>query len=125
MSYRKCLVGRLLINFHVGRELKIDLLGALSTLSGSWADVAQETIRNCFRRAGFREHSYDSENSAECNEAIAGVAKVWSRLLKFPDTVDGSTADEFVSVDGGVATTGELANEGYTADILTSTNESG
>lgn len=29
---------------HVGRGLKIDLLGALSLLSRSWADVTKETI---------------------------------------------------------------------------------
>lgn len=73
---RKRLVGRLLQNLRVGRELKIDFLCALSTLSGSWADVTKETTRNCFRRAGFRMPSYDLENSAECNKAIAGAAKV-------------------------------------------------
>lgn len=123
-GYRKRLVERLLLNLRVGRELKIDLLGALSMLSGSWADVTNETIRNCFRRAGFHVPGDDSENSDECNEAIADIAEVWSELSKFPEAVDGSTVDEFVSADDDVATTGELENEDYIADIVPSTSES-
>ncbi|KAL1469821.1 hypothetical protein MTO96_040853, partial [Rhipicephalus appendiculatus] len=89
------------------------------------ADVTNETIRKCSRRASFHVPGDDSENSDECNEAIAGVAEVWSELSKFPEAVDGSTVDEFVSADDDVATTGELENEDYIADIVPSTSESG
>ncbi|KAH8032488.1 hypothetical protein HPB51_025941 [Rhipicephalus microplus] len=53
-GYRKCLVERLLQNLRVGRELKIDLLGALSMLSRLWTDVMEETMQKCFRHASFR-----------------------------------------------------------------------
>lgn len=117
-GYRKRLIGRLLQNLRVGAELKIDLLGAFSMLGRAWADVTQDTIRNCFRRAGLCAPGDDSEDreSSEDGEAIADVVEVFTELSEFPDAVDGSTADEFVSVDDGVATTGELENEDYVAD---------
>lgn len=60
-GHRMHLVQRLLLNLRVGRELKIDLLGALSMLSGSWADVTNKTIQKCFRHAGFHVPSDDSK----------------------------------------------------------------
>lgn len=105
-------------------SLKIDLCGALSMLSRSWADVTQATIRNCFRHAGLLVPGDDPENPDECsNEDIAGVAQVSSALSEFPDAVDTSTVDEFVSVDDGVATTGELENADCIAYIVRSTSQ--
>ncbi|KAH8009883.1 hypothetical protein HPB51_021681 [Rhipicephalus microplus] len=96
-GYRKHLVERLLQNLCVGRELKIDLLGAISTLSRSWADVKKETIQNCFHVP------VDDTPNSDSTEDTAGVsAEVWNELAEFPGAIDGSTFDEFASADDDV-----------------------
>ncbi|KAH8036754.1 hypothetical protein HPB51_004268 [Rhipicephalus microplus] len=122
-GYRKRLVERLLQNLRVGRELKIDLLEAISMLSISWAEVNKETIQNCFRHAGFRMPGDDTPNS-DSTEDTAGVsAKVWNELAGFPGAIDGSTFDEFVSADDDVPIMGQLQDEDYIADVVPTTSQ--
>ncbi|KAH8022484.1 hypothetical protein HPB51_024583 [Rhipicephalus microplus] len=123
-GYRKRLVERLLQNLRVGRELKIDLLGAIFMLSRSWADVKKETIQNCFRHAGFRHAGDDTPNS-DSSEDTAGVsAEVWNELEEFPGAIDGATFDEFISADDKVPIMGQLQDEDYIADIVPTTSQS-
>ncbi|KAH8001171.1 hypothetical protein HPB51_026326 [Rhipicephalus microplus] len=122
-GYWKRLVERLLQNLRVGRELKIDLLGAISMLSRSWADVKKETIQNCFRHAGFRMPGDDTPNS-DSTEDTAGVsAEVWNELAQFSGAIDEWTFDEFVSVDDDVPIMGQLRNEDYIADVVPTTSQ--
>ncbi|KAH8024244.1 hypothetical protein HPB51_022363 [Rhipicephalus microplus] len=93
-------------------------------LIGSWTGITNQTIRKCFRYAGFHVPGDHSKNSDECNEAIAGVAKVQSKRSKFPEVVDESTVDKFVSAGDDVVSMGELENEDYIATILLSTSKS-
>ncbi|KAH8040612.1 hypothetical protein HPB51_011927 [Rhipicephalus microplus] len=123
-GYRKRLVERLLQNLRVGRELKINLFGAISMLSRSWADVKKETIQNCFRYAGFRMPGDDTPNP-DSTEDTAGVsAEVWNELAEFPGAIDGSTFDEFVSADDDVPIMGQLQDEDYIADVVPTTSQS-
>ncbi|KAH7948638.1 hypothetical protein HPB51_028431 [Rhipicephalus microplus] len=123
-GYRKRLVERLLQNLRVGRELKIDLLGAISMLSRSWADIKNERIQNCFRHAGFRMPGGDTPNS-DSTEDTAGVsAEVWNELAEFPGAIDGSAFDEFVSADDDVPIMGQLQDEDYIADAVPTTSQS-
>ncbi|KAH8031198.1 hypothetical protein HPB51_013655 [Rhipicephalus microplus] len=87
-------------------ELKIDLLGAISMLSRSWADVKKETIQNCFRHAGFRMPGDDTPNSHSTANTAGVSAEVWNERAEFPGAIDGSTFDEFVSADDDVPITG-------------------
>lgn len=48
-----------------------------------------KSIRNSLRRACLH-WPVINENPEECNEAIAGIAKVWSELMEFPVAVAGS-----------------------------------
>ncbi|KAH8031416.1 hypothetical protein HPB51_017188 [Rhipicephalus microplus] len=114
---------RLLQNLRVNRELKICLLGAISMLSISWADV-KETIQNCFRHAGFRMPGDDTPNS-DSTEDTAGVsAEVWNELAEFLGAIDGSTFNGFVGADDDVPIMGQLQDEDYIAEVVPTTSQS-
>lgn len=68
-------------------------------VAASWADIKKETAHNCYRCAGFNVLSDDSEKCFDI---------AWSELSAFPDAIDGLVVNEFVSMDEGAATTGEL-----------------
>ncbi|XP_065304542.1 tigger transposable element-derived protein 6-like [Dermacentor albipictus] len=124
-GYRKRLVQRLLLNLRTGRELKIDLLGAITMLNASWNDVKQETIQNCFRHCGLSasgEAGASSSNNhhepLDSGEPLEELDELFSQLAEFPGAVcDGTAATDFVSVDDDVPTTGELADEDIIADL--------
>ncbi|KAH6945037.1 hypothetical protein HPB50_006958 [Hyalomma asiaticum] len=62
----------------------------------------------------------DTPNSDDSTEDTAGVsAEVWSELAEFPGAIDGSTFDEFVSADDDFTIMGQLQDEDYVADVLT------
>ncbi|KAH7971968.1 hypothetical protein HPB52_004499 [Rhipicephalus sanguineus] len=47
-----------------GKSYVVDVLSAISILSDAWKAVTQETIRNCFRHAGFVNTEIGDEDSA-------------------------------------------------------------
>ncbi|KAH6939940.1 hypothetical protein HPB50_022678 [Hyalomma asiaticum] len=67
----------------------------------------------------------DTPNSDDSTEDTAGVsAEVWSELAEFPGAIDGSTFDEFVSADDDVAIIGQLQDEDYVADVVSTMSQS-
>ncbi|XP_049845451.1 tigger transposable element-derived protein 4-like [Schistocerca gregaria] len=82
----------------------------------SWREVSAETIKNCFKKAGFCE-----------NEMAAPVEEVASDLQEFHQLIgsDSVTFEDFVAVDDNVATTGVQSIEELTAErSLESNSES-
>ncbi|KAM7283587.1 tigger transposable element-derived protein 6-like [Ixodes scapularis] len=53
--YRKCIVRRFLARVSRGEDPgKLTLLDAMHYLNASWESVTSETVKNCFRKCGFR-----------------------------------------------------------------------
>lgn len=113
------------MNLRTGRELKIDLLGAVTMLNASWNDVKKETIQNCFRHCGLgisgeagASSSDNIDEPLDSNEPLEELDDLLSQLSEFPGAVcEGTAATDFVSLDDDVATTGELADEDIIADL--------
>ncbi|EEC14122.1 centromere protein B, putative [Ixodes scapularis] len=61
VKHRKCIVRRFLARVSRGEDPgKLTLLDAMHYLNASWESVTSETVKNCFRKCGFR-HSPEVE----------------------------------------------------------------
>lgn len=49
---------------------RVTLLDAVHMLNKAWKSVKQETIQNCFRKAGFSQHNADSQEEVEAETTI-------------------------------------------------------
>ncbi|XP_040075177.2 tigger transposable element-derived protein 6-like [Ixodes scapularis] len=118
-GYRKRVVEQLLTKLRVGKELKIDLLGAIEMLSRAWSDIAPNTIKNCFRHAGL---SLDNDR-ASTEEAIEvtddDLNEMWRDLGRLPDAVpDGVELEDFLGVDDDVAVTSSPSDNEIVAEVV-------
>ncbi|XP_042148772.1 tigger transposable element-derived protein 6-like [Ixodes scapularis] len=115
----KRVVEQLLTKLHVGKELKIDLLGAIEMLSRAWSDIAPNTIKNCFRHAGL----YLDNDRASTEEAIDvtddDLNEMWRDLGRLPDGVpDGVELEDFLGVDDDVAVTSSPSDNEIVAEVV-------
>ncbi|XP_042144201.1 tigger transposable element-derived protein 6-like [Ixodes scapularis] len=118
-GYRKRVVEQLLTKLRVGKELKIDLLGAIEMLSRAWSDIAPNTIKNCFRHAGL----YLDNDRASTEEAIEvtddDLNEMWRDLGRLPDAVpDGVELEDFLGVDDDVAVTSSPSDNEIVAEVV-------
>ncbi|XP_042147493.1 tigger transposable element-derived protein 6-like [Ixodes scapularis] len=118
-GYRKRVVEQLLTKLRAGKELKIDLLGAIEMLSRAWSDIAPNTIKNCFRHAGL----YLDNDRASTEEAIEvtddDLNEMWRDLGRLPDAVpDGVELEDFLGVDDDVAVTSSPSDNEIVAEVV-------
>ncbi|KAH9364205.1 hypothetical protein HPB48_018533 [Haemaphysalis longicornis] len=62
LHYRSRLLNRVLLCVDSDKRYAVDVLSAISILSDAWRAVTQDTIRNCFRHAGFMVGSEDEDS---------------------------------------------------------------
>jgi hypothetical protein len=53
--YRRFLLRDRIAKLERNQDIEINLLEALRMVKNAWASVTEETIRNCFRHAGFSQ----------------------------------------------------------------------
>ncbi|PSN37308.1 hypothetical protein C0J52_21024 [Blattella germanica] len=118
--YRKKCVQRVLRNIEAGKELKdINLLGAVVLLHKSWEDVKAETIKNCFRKAGFsKEESY----SIEEEELDEPVPEEWSDFQNVVSCQENY--DSFVNVDADILIAEHPTDEEIIESVTAQQNDS-
>lgn len=92
--YRKRLVRHLLSELEANKdkkveEVKIDLLLASKWTNSAWNDVTEATVRNCFRKAGFRNEEEEEEAEIEFPslEALGGETVSTEEFLGADDSV--------------------------------------
>uniref|UniRef100_A0A915EID3 DDE-1 domain-containing protein n=1 Tax=Ditylenchus dipsaci TaxID=166011 RepID=A0A915EID3_9BILA len=133
VHYRRFLLRKRIDAFDAKIDYKMDLFKALQFLRRSWSDVKQETIANCFKKAGFIKHVEPTESAedadAMCNELIAEMDEevqetgreedeelntLWAELQQM-NLAEG-TLQEYLGVDdqlttGGSRSLAEIAEE--------------
>lgn len=115
--FRKFLVMKMIENDNNDCKMNINLLEAINLVSKAWDRVTAETIKNCFKHAGFTSknleepletESYDEEDDLPLMEWLQVVVKSTEKIISHEEFLD------FVRVDENVETCGELTDE----DIL-------
>ncbi|KAG2461778.1 RAVR2 protein, partial [Polypterus senegalus] len=117
--YYKLVVRKLLRNIEDKRPVGIDLLEAMRMARRVWDEVPEETIKNCFKKAGFGQQTVDDseehldEMSMETDNALASP-KEWSTVLTATGANKEVSFQDFLEVDSAVNVCGELTD----ADII-------
>jgi hypothetical protein len=85
-----------------GKEVKkkINVLEAMQYIMAAWRQVSQQTIQNCFRKAGHKYQSDGNENAKDDDDDDFG--KDWEELCR----AQKYDFQSYVSVDRHVATRG-------------------
>ncbi|KAK8766429.1 hypothetical protein V5799_006792 [Amblyomma americanum] len=86
------------------RTTTINIKTTLEILHGSWNEVRQSTIRNCFADAGFVLPAV--EDKGQPDENLIELDKTWDRLA-----LPGIAFDDFVSADENMAVEPELTDQ--------------
>ena len=83
-----------------GKEVqkKINVLEAMHYIMAAWQQVSQQTIQNCFRKAGHKYQSDGNEMASEDDD----FGQVWEGLCR----AQKYDFQSYVSVDRHVATSG-------------------
>ncbi|KAG0433519.1 hypothetical protein HPB47_019824 [Ixodes persulcatus] len=104
---------RLLFDMNAKRETKIDVKFPVEVLPAVWAQLKRDTIRNCFRKAGFcREDDAPTTPSAEPQEPC--VPTVWPQIQEAFGAEDFA---DFVSFDDDVVNNEELTDDEIVAQV--------
>ena len=101
--YRKEVMRQLLLHIDGGgttEDFTFSLLDAITKLRNAWNSVTQQTIANCFTKAGMSVHNPASRSGS--NEDI--ISQEFLQRLKDRNIVgDTFEADDFVAVDENLA----------------------
>jgi len=101
--YGKCLVQTSICLMESEKEIKkkINILGAVHYIMAAWQQVSQQTIQNCFRKAG---HKYQSDGNEMANDDDDDddFGQDWEELCR----AQQYDFQSYISVDRHVATSG-------------------
>lgn len=100
-------------------KIKLDILQASRMCKKAWDQVTPETIKNCFKKAGFIKKEDYSENAMEIGADAAPSVDGWEDVIPDPAV----SYEDFVNVDEDVAGCGEVTDAGIIAEVLDSNNE--
>ena len=119
VHYRKTLIRRYLAKLEISKsaavDVKISILDAMNMICASWRSIGEYTIKNCFRKAGFKfpdEYEYrDQSNENEEDWDIELSDDEWQ-------SISGGLVsfNQFVDIDDNLVTTElreikDIANE--------------
>ena len=103
--YRKNLLRAVIDRLDNNNEIfEPNLLQAFRMLDAAWTSISPETLRNCFRSAGFVNE--DQEPDKKLENAMQEMGILWSNL-GLESAPDGLTLPEFLNIDENVATSCE------------------
>lgn len=112
--YRRLLVEDILTGDDDALKIKLDVLQASRMCKKAWDQVTPETIKNCFRKAGFVKNENDEESSVETSAETMPSVDDWDDVITNP----AISYEDFVNVDENVAVCGDLTNAEIIADVL-------
>ena len=116
-KYRTRLIRKMLAQIDASptsSNFKPNILDAIRMISAAWEEVKPETVKNCFRKAGWKKTdgtSIQTENVEDDEDTIP--LSVLRERLRLPETM---TFEDYVNVDNDVQAHEELTEE----DILAS-----
>lgn len=109
--YRKMIISKQILHLECGLSLKdfskkVDILGALNMVKTAWTNVTAETIRNCFRKAGFI--TGQETDSVEETDVISDAL--------------GDEIEYLIDVDENVACWEDVTDSDIIEQVIDSTN---
>uniref|UniRef100_A0A8C4XF96 Tigger transposable element-derived protein 4 n=1 Tax=Erpetoichthys calabaricus TaxID=27687 RepID=A0A8C4XF96_ERPCA len=122
LRYHKLVVRKLLWDIEDKRPLGIDLLEAMRMAWRAWDEVPEETIKNCFKKAGFGQQTIE-----DSEEHLEGMSMETDNTLASPEecstvlTATGANKEvsfqDFLKVDSAVNVCGELTDADIIAEV--------
>ncbi|UYV83116.1 K02A2.6-like [Cordylochernes scorpioides] len=110
--YRRFLVENILTGDSEALKIKLDVLQASRLCKKAWDQVTSETIKHCFKKAGFVKKEEDEENA---DDIIAEtIVDGWEDVISNPTI----SYDDFLNVDDDVAVCGEITDADIIAEVL-------
>lgn len=111
--YRTLLVENILSGDGNALKIKLDILQASRMSKQAWDRVKPETIKNCFKKAGFVKTEDESVEATEA-EAIPTAVDGWEDVAADPTI----SFEDFLNVDEDVAVCGEITEAEIVAEVL-------
>lgn len=115
--YRREVVQHSLTCIEKNVKNEINLLQAMKFARKAWFQVSMSTIKNCFRKAGFKKPEEPNVPEEDVDDLIQEPAE-WSRL--FPDQENIVSFEEFVNFDNDLPVSGEMTDIDITASCMPS-----
>ena len=105
VQYRKILLSRRILAIENKVEFKFNLLDALHVASRAWTKVKEDTIANCFRKAGIFIDDEDV-TSMQGDEELDEICTMWNQLELNGEVDRDSCLVDFLDIDKDLITTG-------------------
>ncbi|CAB3252374.1 unnamed protein product [Arctia plantaginis] len=105
--YRKEVVKHILTSLEENNSSDINVLLAMKFARKAWYLVNDVTVKNCFKKAGFRK-STDEQDLPEENDVEVGPSnEEWTKLVSHESNMLMPSFEDFVQIDDDVTTAGE------------------
>ncbi|UYV74937.1 K02A2.6-like [Cordylochernes scorpioides] len=95
-------------------KIKLDVLQASRLCKKAWDQVTSETIKHCFKKAGFVKKEEDEENADDIIAETMPSVDGWEDVISNPTI----SYDDFLNVDDDVAVCGEITDADIIAEVL-------
>ncbi|UYV69059.1 hypothetical protein LAZ67_6002201 [Cordylochernes scorpioides] len=117
--YRRFLVENILTGDSEALKIKLDVLQASRLCKKAWDQVTSETIKHCFKKAGFVKKEEDEENADDIIAETMPSVDGWDDVISNPTI----SYDDFLNADDDVAVCGEITDADIIAEVLNHNNE--
>ncbi|UYV82577.1 hypothetical protein LAZ67_22000029 [Cordylochernes scorpioides] len=112
--YRRFLVENILTGYSEALKIKLDVLQASRLCKKAWDQVTSETIKHCFKIAGFVKKEEDEEKADDIIAETMPSVDGWEDVISNPTI----SYDDFLNVDDDVAVCGEITDADIIAEVL-------
>ena len=110
--YKKKLAERYLVSVENNKDAntiikQLDIAAATNMVHNAWKETSSTIIQNCFRKAGFKQHGLDPEQTPE-EPPVAPAPDVWNKVQRWMGDVQ---FDESVASEPEAPTTQPMTDE--------------
>ncbi|UYV68426.1 hypothetical protein LAZ67_5004288 [Cordylochernes scorpioides] len=112
--YRRFLFENILTGDSEALKIKLDVLQASRLCKKAWDQVTSETIKHCFKKAGFVKKEEDEENADDIIAETMPSVDGWEDVISNPTI----SYDDLLNVDDDVAVCGEITDADIIAEVL-------
>lgn len=113
-KYRTQVLAKVLECVEQKKDCVVTLLDAVRFLSKAWRQVKPQTIRNCFRHAGF---VFEEDGSDDCDDDVP--LKEWlNRFGSANSLIQPEDLDGYEDVDSNLITSQELSDSDIVQEVI-------
>lgn len=106
--YRKEIIQKLILDIEKDKQISpVNLLDAVRFISKAWHNVADSTISNCFKKAGFPVDEHLNQVPLQNID----VQYQWQTVNNFLNNHNITSFDEYVNIDQDVVVSGKLSDD--------------